>query len=379
MVRRIMVLLLLVAAIGGGVYYYTHRPVGELKLTGIVTTDEVSVSSQVAGRLKELKVRQGDLVKKGELLATIEADQWLADVNFYEQQEKQAATQVSVGEADRRFQEAQSAAQIAQAQASLAAATAQVTQAEADLESARLTLAHTEEAYKRGAESIQTYDQTRMNFAALKAKLESVKKQKDATEAAVNVAKSNLETVAARVATITMQKHQLDAATAQKKKAEVQLAYTEIRSPIDGIVDQRAAKQGEVVNPRDPIVTLINQDDLWVRIDVEETYISGIKMGDVLTVEFPGGMRREGTVFYRAVDADYATQRDVSRTKRDIRTFEVRLRCDNKDRRLAVGMTAYVVLPKEVMEAGRTGATMPATGVSASAPGAAEGVHENSK
>ena len=59
----------------------------------------------------------------------------------------------------------------------------------------------------------------------------------------------------------------------------------------------------------------------------------------------PSGAEREGTVFYRGVDADYATQRDVSRTKRDIKTFEVRLRCDNRDRSLAVGMTAYVTLP----------------------------------
>jgi HlyD family secretion protein len=52
-----------------------------------------------------------------------------------------------------------------------------------------------------------------------------------------------------------------------------------------------------------------------------------------------------GTVFFRGLDAAYATQRDVSRTKRDIKTFEVRLRCDNRDQSLAVGMTAYVVLP----------------------------------
>jgi HlyD family secretion protein len=50
-------------------------------------------------------------------------------------------------------------------------------------------------------------------------------------------------------------------------------------------------------------------------------------------------------VFYRGVDAGFATQRDVSRTKRDIKTFEIRLRVDNHDRRLAVGMTAYVLLP----------------------------------
>ena len=68
-------------------------------------------------------------------------------------------------------------------------------------------------------------------------------------------------------------------------------------------------------------------------------------LGDTLPVRLPSGAVRQGTVYYRSVDADYATQRDVSRTKRDIKTFEIRLRCDNSDRSLAVGMTAYVTLP----------------------------------
>ena len=82
-----------------------------------------------------------------------------------------------------------------------------------------------------------------------------------------------------------------------------------------------------------------------MRADVEETYIDRVRVGDTLTVRLPSGDEREGTVFYRGVDAGFATQRDVSRTKRDIKTFEIRLRVDNKDRRLAVGMTAYVLLP----------------------------------
>ena len=49
----------------------------------------------------------------------------------------------------------------------------------------------------------------------------------------------------------------------------MRLAYTEIRAPIDGIVDVRAALPGEVVNAGQPVITLINPDDLWVRIDVE--------------------------------------------------------------------------------------------------------------
>ena len=139
-------------------------------------------------------------------------------------------------------------------------------------------------------------------------------------------------------------RQQIQAAAAQKEKAQVYLAYTRITAPTNGIVDKRTALQGEFVNPGQAIVTLINQDDLWVRADIEETYIDRIHLGDRMTVTLPSGAVREGTVFYRSVDADYATQRDVSRTKRDIKTFEVRLRCNNSDRALAVGMTAYVTL-----------------------------------
>jgi HlyD family secretion protein len=90
---------------------------------------------------------------------------------------------------------------------------------------------------------------------------------------------------------------------------------------------------------------VINPDDLWVRADIEETYIDRIRLGDQLKVRLPSGEEKMGTIFYRAMDAGYATQRDVSRTKRDIKTFEVRLRLDNKERRLVVGMTTYVELP----------------------------------
>jgi multidrug resistance efflux pump len=161
----------------------------------------------------------------------------------------------------------------------------------------------------------------------------------------VALAKSNAEQVTIRRNQLQANRKQQAAAAAQQAKADVRLAYTEIHAPISGIVDVRAALAGEVVTPGQPIVTLVNPDDLWVRIDVEETYIDRVRVGDKLTVRLPSGDERQGTVFYRGVDAGYATQRDVSRTKRDIKTFELRLRVDNTDRRLAVGMTAYVVLP----------------------------------
>jgi multidrug efflux pump subunit AcrA (membrane-fusion protein) len=117
-----------------------------------------------------------------------------------------------------------------------------------------------------------------------------------------------------------------------------------VRAPADGIVDVRAARVGEVINSGQPIITLINPDDVWVRADVEETYIDRIRIGDRMKVRLPSDVERDCGVL-SGRQRRVRDSADVSRTKRDIKTFEVRLRCDNSDRRLAIGMTAYVMLP----------------------------------
>ena len=64
-----------------------------------------------------------------------------------------------------------------------------------------------------------------------------------------------------------------------------------------------------------------------------------------MRVRLPSGDIREGEVFFKGVEGDYATQRDVSRTKRDIKTFAIKVSLPNQDRRLFIGMTATVLLP----------------------------------
>jgi multidrug resistance efflux pump len=322
-----------------------HRSRPSIVLTGIVTTDDLIVSSEIQGRLRRLLVNQGDAVTNRQLLAEIQPQEQQAEMSFYANSERQSAALVAQAEADLKFQEAQTSNQIQQAEANLAAADAQVAQAKADMEIAALNYKREQGLFKQGVESAQTYDQVRTAYDAVQARVESVAKQALAAQAAVGLAKANAEQVAVRRAVLNANQHQLAAAAAQKEKAAVHLGYTEIRAPCDGVVDVRAALQGEVVNPGQAIVTIVNPDNLWVRADVEEGYIDRVRLGQRLTVKLPSGRPLEGTIFYRGVDADYATQRDVSRSKRDIKTFEIRLRCDNRDRSLALGMTAYVILP----------------------------------
>jgi HlyD family secretion protein len=316
-----------------------------LVLTGIVTTDDVLVSSEIPGRLQQLSVRQGDSVKRGDLLGVVALPEWKADSAFYEASERGAESQVTQAEADLKYQEAMTDSQIKQAEANLASAGAQASQAEADLENARLNFERESSLRVNSVDSQQAYDQARTGYASAKAHADAQSRQVQAAQAALDSAKASASQVAVRRAALEASRHQRDASAAQRQKAEVQLGYTEIRAPCDGLVDVRAALQGEVVTPGQAIVTLINPDDLWVRIDLEESYIDRIHMGDKLPIRLPSGAEREGTVYFRGIDADYATQRDVSRTKRDIKTFEVRLRTDNADRALAVGMSAYVTLP----------------------------------
>ena len=345
MKRLIRPLILLMLVAGAGYYYYlSSRPV-PLILTGIVTTNDVVVSPQIAGRIEQLTVDEGDLVKVNQMIGVLDAGELEQEQAYYAAGAEGASSQVAESAAALRFQERQTTDQIRQAEANLAAAQAQQMAAQAELENAKINFDRAERMSKEGVVAQQELDQARTGHQVAQSRIDSLAKQIDAQRAAVELARSNADQVSVRRNQLATNQKQQAAAAAQHAKAGVRLGYTELRAPIDGIVDVRAARVGEVVTPGQPIVTLINPDDLWVRANVEETYIDRVRVGDKLKVRLPSGEEREGTVFYRGVEAGFATQRDVSRTKRDIKTFEIRLRVDNKDRRLAVGMTAYVELP----------------------------------
>jgi HlyD family secretion protein len=342
--RRLILLLLLIVAATAVYAYLTRRPAA-LVLTGIVTTNDVVVSPQIAGQIGRLLVAEGDTVKKDQLIAVINREELQADTAYYSHNVAGLSSQVRESEAALRFQERQTADQIRQAESTLASIDAQVSAAAAELEQARVTFTRTQDLSRAGVASAQDLDQVRAAMNAAQGRVDALRRQAEAQRATIALARSSAEQVAVRRSQVQASEHLEAAAAAQRTKADVRLRYAELHAPIDGIVDVRAVRVGEVVNPGQPVLTLINPDDLWVRVDLEESYVDRVRIGDMLVVRLPSGGERRGTVFYRGADASFATQRDVSRTKRDIKTFEIRLRVDNADRRLAVGMTAYVVLP----------------------------------
>src|SRR5215510_10348669 len=280
--KRVKALLFLLVLTSAGVaaYVYMGRPPSELVLTGIVTTNDVIVSPQIGGRISDLKVAEGDVVKKDQMVAVITPDELRADTAYYTHSAQGMVSQVKESEAALRLQERQTTDQIKQAEANLAAAEAQQMAAVADLENAKLELDRSRNLSQKGVEPPQRYDSARTSYDAVSAKLDSARKQVDSQRSALSLANANAEQVAVRRSQVQTMQQQRQAANAQRSKAEVRLGYAEVRSPIDGIVDVRAVRVGEVVNPGQPIITVIDPDDLWVRADVEESYIDRVRIGD---------------------------------------------------------------------------------------------------
>src|SRR4029077_11313321 len=114
---RSLLVLLLVLAIGAGAYYYGNRSPSSLVLTGIVTTNDVVVSPQIAGQIQQLLVKEGDAVKKDQLLAVLTPDELRQERAFYTHSAEGATSQVRESAAALRFQERQTVEQIQQADA----------------------------------------------------------------------------------------------------------------------------------------------------------------------------------------------------------------------------------------------------------------------
>jgi HlyD family secretion protein len=267
----------------------------------------------------------------------------------------------------------QSQAQLRQAEAQVAQAQAQSQQAAAQVQQTAAALAKAQDNYNRIRPLVERdinppqdlvnaqsdLDSAKANEAAARAGAAAAQRAVGAAQAGVTatqhsvaVAQANLADAQQQQRQVPVQQRQTEALRAAEAQAEANAAaaaarfnQTQILAPAGGIVTLRAARQGEVVNPGNPIVTLFDLSSTWVDADVEETYADLIAMGQNLRVRLPSGTELTGPVIYKAVEADFATQRDVSRIKRDIKTVAIRVRVPNPDGKLALGMTAWVMLP----------------------------------
>ena len=344
-ISRFFVFLGAVFLIAVVVYVATVPREKEIPLTGIVIGNEVIVSPKISGRIEQLLVNEGSEVKQGQLLAVLDRAELAAQRDFYAANIRSLEAKVNQVQNTWGWTNDQTEASLNRAAASLTVARAQLEEARADLWRNELDYKRAAGLFEGGVASAQDRDRAEAAYRSSRAHVKSLEDQVKAQEAEVAVARANRKQLAVQQSDLASTRAQLEQARASKAESETRLGYTQIYAPLGGIVSVRVARQGEVVQAGGPIITIIDIDHLWVHADVEESYIDSIQFGDKLKVRLPSGEVLEGTVFFKGVESDFATQRDVSRTKRDIKTFAIKVAVPNSGRRLFAGMTATVLLP----------------------------------
>jgi len=292
-----------------------------LVLSGNVDIREVQLAFNGSERIAGVRVQEGDHVKTGQLLASLDTARLEATVAY---RSAQAAAQ---REALRRLEAGNRPEEIRKARADLEAAAS-------DLRNAELTSGRVFKLVAQGASTPQASDDVR---AALDV---SAARKAAAQEAyALMVLGPRLEDIAAAKAT-------LRAYEAQLALAQRDLADANLLAPSDGVVENRLLEPGDMASPQKPALTLALDDPLWVRVYVAETDLARIRPGMKAEVSIDGfpGRTYAGWVGFISPTAEFTPKSVETAEVRTKLVYQVRVFVRNPRGELRLGMPAVVTL-----------------------------------
>jgi HlyD family secretion protein len=313
----IIVTVSVAAIVGLSLWYLVQRQ--PLLVQGEADATRVDIAARVDGRVGQRPVDRGDNVAAGQVLVAIDNPELLTKLT-----EAKAAR--AVAQADLvRIEVGTRAEVVAERKAAVAAA------------QAALTLAQ------------QTYDRVKR---VTQGGYESVATLDEAT-ASLDVASRTLEQAKLAyqeaVAGFTAEEHGVAQAAVAKADAAVATLQAEVdemtvKAPIAAQVYQVGTEPGEYVSPGAPLLSLVNLGDIWLRFDLREDLVKGLKAGDRFDVRIPalGDQPVKVEVRTIATRGEYAGWRATRATGDfDLRTFEVRAYPVEALPNLRPGMSAY--------------------------------------
>ena len=345
--RNRVFLLLGLLTVGSLIWYFvTVRPTGDLQLIGTVDANEVMVSAKIPALIQTLTVDEGQDVKAGELIAVIESDDLEAARKAAEATAESQKWKLGETVVTEHQMRGETGSATINAEAQLRAAQAALVQAQANYEHQQADTSRIVALAKDGIMSDQAKDDAATSLQASKAAVDTARENVSAAEASLRQARAHELLIVVDARTVDSTRGEAENARALADQAKVQLGYSQVFAPVSGKVNVRAARQGEVVAAGATIVTIMDLTQTWVYVPLPETQADAVQLGDSLRVVMPSGAKIVGKVINKSAQADFATQRDVSSRKRDIKTIQLKLLIDNPDERYVPGMTAEVYIPK---------------------------------
>ncbi|MBV7403780.1 HlyD family secretion protein [Enterobacter sp. ENT03] len=230
--------------------------------------DVVTIAPKVAGYVTELRVKDNQRVKKGDLLVTI-------DPRDARAQRDQAQAQLGLATAQLHQAQAQLALSKVQYPAQRDEARAQVLKAQADL-------ANAQAAYRR-QRGVDPRATTQQNIDTANAQLRSAQAQLASAQAQAEVAEQVQLQIRQQETNVEARQRQVDQARAQLENAELNLSWTEVRAPFDGYVTKRNVQTGTLVQAGSALFSLVSPD-IWVVANFKESQLERMRPGNKVTI-----------------------------------------------------------------------------------------------
>jgi len=312
-----------IAAVGFWLWKRNNAPTPrELRASGTVEATEARLGFQIPGRIATIEVREGQAVRPGTVLASLDRSELEA-----RRQQAQARTAASAAMLD-ELQRGSRREEIAQAEAAVEAAKERLTDARRDYD-------RNQKLYHGGAISQEAFQKSATALGVAQAQVDQASQQ------------LALVRKGPRTERIDAQRAQLAEAREGVRAADAALSNTTIVAPIGGVVTVRHHEPNEIVAAGEPVLTLMNPADRWVRIYVPEDRIGAVRLGSAASIATDTFRNRRyaGRVIYVSPEAEF-TPKSVQTAEERVRlVYAVKVRIeDDPQLQLKPGMPADVTL-----------------------------------
>jgi|HubBroStandDraft_3_1064219.scaffolds.fasta_scaffold13405_4 HlyD family secretion protein len=286
-----------------------------LTASGHVEATDVHVAAKVGGRLEQSTLQEGDPVRVGQVLAQLDTTDTRLALEQASAERGQAAAELDLRVAGSRPED-------------IAELAAQVAAARADLEGAQKDLDRMQALLDRGSGTAKSRDDARTRRDVAAARLRS------AQEALARARHGS------RPQEIAQARARLAAADARIAALEQQVKDATVASPAAGVVTEKVAQQGELLQPGSPLCVVTDLANAWLTVYLAETDLGRIRIGQPALAVADSGQRRPGHVTYISSQAEFTPKNVQTRDERVKLVYKVKVGLDNRDGVFKPGMPA---------------------------------------
>lgn len=322
--KLVLVLSLFAVASAASYLYYSqrdHYPKNEIHLQGNVDIRDVDLGFRVKGRLATMLHEEGDFVRQGEKLATLDNHPFVVEVDNQNAQVEQALANLQKLKTGNRPQEIQQAMAL-------------VREKEAAYVNAKRTMERQQDLVKRNLASKQTYDDATT--------------QMKETEAQLNTAKEALALAheGFRIEDIAQGLAQLNAAKARLATAVINVDDTVLIAPSDGTILTRIREPGSIIDMGNPVYTLSLKEPIQIRAYLSETDLGRVKPGNEVLVYTDAYPKEplQGQIGFISPLAEFTPKNIETKTLRTDLVYRIRVIVDDKSGILKQGMPVDLVI-----------------------------------